>query len=96
MTITVDTGLFTLLVAGLISGTASAAVTAGMGRVRGRWLRNIIIGVLGAILGVFLFDALNLLDELPSGLSETISLAELFIAFVGGVILILLVRFIRL
>jgi uncharacterized membrane protein YeaQ/YmgE (transglycosylase-associated protein family) len=50
---------------------------------------------LGAIIGVFLFDALDLIDDLPSGLASTITLAELFIAFVGGVLLIMLVRFIR-
>ena len=94
MTITVNTDLLTLLVAGLISGTASAAVTGTRGAGR-RWLRNLLIGVLGAIIGVFLFDALDLIDDLPSALASTITLAELFIAFVGGVILIMLVRFIR-
>lgn len=96
MSITIDTGLLTLLVTGLISGTASAAVAESAYRSSRRfWLRNLVIGVLGAVLGVFLFDALGLVDDLPAILAGTITLAELFIAFIGGVLLILLARAIR-
>ena len=70
---------------GLVAGwLASAAVGGGFGP-----LGDIIIGVVGAFLGGFVFRALHLRAPFH-GLASTI-----FVAFVGAVLLLLVLRLLR-
>jgi uncharacterized membrane protein YeaQ/YmgE (transglycosylase-associated protein family) len=70
---------------GLIAGwLASAALGGGFGP-----LGDVIVGIVGAFLGGFAFHALRL--KLPfDGLAATI-----FVAFVGAVLLLLILRLLR-
>lgn len=73
------------IVIGLIAGwLASAAVGGGYGL-----LGDIVVGVVGAFLGGLLFRKLGIHTHLW-GLPSTI-----FVAFVGAVLLLLILRFIR-
>jgi uncharacterized membrane protein YeaQ/YmgE (transglycosylase-associated protein family) len=73
------------IVIGLISGwLASAVVGGGYGLIG-----DIVVGVVGAFVGGFLFRALHI--GVPfGGLAGTI-----FVAFIGAVVLLLLLRLIR-
>jgi uncharacterized membrane protein YeaQ/YmgE (transglycosylase-associated protein family) len=76
----------TLLVVGLIAGLLASVVVGGVGY---GILGDIVIGIVGAFLGSWLFGALHI--RVPfSGLGGTI-----FVAFVGAVVLLLLIRVIR-
>jgi len=56
------------------------------------WLRSAIIGVLGAIIGGFLFTALNI--RLPKEIEDVkFSLADVIVAFAGAVIFLFIVKF---
>lgn len=70
------------LVIGLIAGWLASAVMGGGFGVVG----DIVIGVVGAFLGGFIFRALHL--SMPfKGLASTI-----FVAFIGAVVLLLVLR----
>jgi uncharacterized membrane protein YeaQ/YmgE (transglycosylase-associated protein family) len=77
--------LLTLLLVGLIAGLlASFAVGGGYGL-----LGDIVIGIVGAFLGTWLFGVLHI--KVPfNGLGGTI-----FVAFIGAVVLLLLLRVVR-
>jgi uncharacterized membrane protein YeaQ/YmgE (transglycosylase-associated protein family) len=92
MTITIDADLIALLLVGLIAGTAAASLLERSTHASANWIRNIIIGVLGAFIGALIFDLLNLNDDIPEILSGTISVADIVVAFVGAVILIVIAR----
>ncbi len=92
MTITIDSDLIALVLVGLIAGTAAASLLERGARAGANWLRNIIIGVLGAFIGALIFDVLNINDDIPEILSGTISVADIAVAFVGAVLLILIAR----
>lgn len=86
--------ILTYIILGAIAGTAAAAVVERSSRRKGQAVRNTIIGILGAILGNFLFSIFNI--NLPSILSEAqLSLADVLVAFVGAVIVIFIVRTLR-
>ena len=73
------------LVVGLVAGwLASAVVGGGMGL-----LGDIVVGIVGAFLGGFIFRGLHIGTPFH-GLASTI-----FVAFVGAVVLLLLLRLIR-
>ena len=77
--------MLTWIVIGLISGwLASAVVGGGMGVVG-----DIVVGVVGAFLGGFIFRALHIGTPFH-GLAATI-----FVAFIGAIVLLLLLRLIR-
>jgi uncharacterized membrane protein YeaQ/YmgE (transglycosylase-associated protein family) len=70
---------------GLIAGWAASAVVGGGFGIAG----DILLGLVGAIVGGLIFHGLHL--HLPfKGLASTI-----FVAFVGAVVLLLLLRLIR-
>ncbi len=70
------------IVIGLIAGWLASAVMGGGFGVVG----DIVIGVVGALLGGFIFRALHL--SMPfKGLASTI-----FVAFIGAVVLLLVLR----
>jgi uncharacterized membrane protein YeaQ/YmgE (transglycosylase-associated protein family) len=80
--------LYTLVVwavIGLIAGWLAAAVVGGGYGLLG----DIVIGVVGAFLGGILFRRLGIHTHL-SGLAATV-----FVAFVGAVLLLLILRLIR-
>ena len=78
--------LLTLIVVGLIAGLLASFVVKGAGV---GLLGDIAIGILGAFLGSWLFGALRI--RVPfSGLGGTI-----FVAFIGAVVCLLLLRVIR-
>jgi uncharacterized membrane protein YeaQ/YmgE (transglycosylase-associated protein family) len=92
MTITIDAHFVALLIVGLVAGTAAAIVFERGVSARSRWLRNLLIGIIGAFLGKLIFDALNLNDKIPNVLTGTITTADILIAFIGAAILILIAR----
>ena len=78
--------LLTLIIVGLIAGLLASLVVGGAGV---GLLGDIAIGIVGAFLGSWLFGALNI--RVPfSGLGGTI-----FVAFIGAVVCLLLLRLIR-
>ncbi len=78
--------ILTLLVVGLIAGLLASLVVGGVGY---GILGDIVIGIVGAFLGSWLFGELGV--RVPfSGLPGTI-----FVAFIGAVVLLLLIRVIR-
>lgn len=81
---TVHTLLLWIAIGLIAGGLASAAVGGGFGLIG-----DIIIGIVGAFLGGMLFRRLGIQTHLW-GLPST-----LFIAFVGAVLLLLLLRMIR-
>jgi uncharacterized membrane protein YeaQ/YmgE (transglycosylase-associated protein family) len=92
MTITIDSDLIALLLVGLIAGTAAASLLERSTYASANWVRNVIIGVLGAFIGALIFDVLNLNDDIPEILSGTISVADIVVAFVGAVVLLVVAR----
>ncbi|HLA45432.1 MAG TPA: GlsB/YeaQ/YmgE family stress response membrane protein [Aggregatilineales bacterium] len=95
MTITIDENLVSLLIIGFVAGTAAAVVFESSSATNAMWLRNIAIGVVGAFLGAFIFDLLELNDDIPAILTGTITPAQMLIAFVGAAILMGIARLIR-
>ncbi len=91
MTITINADLVALLLVGFVAGTAAATLVEGR-HASGRWLRNGVIGVLGAFLGKVIFDLLGISDKLPDVLNGSITVAEIVIAIVGAAILIFVAR----
>ena len=78
--------ILTLLIVGLVAGLLASFAVGGVGY---GILGDIVIGIIGAFLGAWLFSALHI--RVPfSGIGGTI-----FVAFVGAVVLLLLVRLIR-
>jgi uncharacterized membrane protein YeaQ/YmgE (transglycosylase-associated protein family) len=78
--------ILTLLVVGLVAGLLASLVVGGVGY---GILGDIVIGIVGAFLGSWLFGTLGI--RVPfGGLGGTI-----FVAFIGAVVLLLLIRVIR-
>jgi uncharacterized membrane protein YeaQ/YmgE (transglycosylase-associated protein family) len=77
-------GLFSWIVVGFVAGVLARAVTGG----RARWdfgcLGAIVIGIVGGLLGGWLFNLAG--DE---GIGD-FGLRSMFVAFVGAVILLVL------
>lgn len=78
--------ILTLLIVGLVAGLLASLAVGGVGF---GILGDIVIGIVGAFVGSWLFGALSI--RVPfSGLGGTI-----FVAFIGAVVLLLLLRVIR-
>jgi uncharacterized membrane protein YeaQ/YmgE (transglycosylase-associated protein family) len=77
--------LLTWLIVGLVAGVLAALVMGGGYGLIG----DIIIGIVGAFVGGWLFDKLGV-NRPFGGLAGTI-----FVAFIGAVVLLLLLRVIR-
>ncbi len=78
--------LLTWLIVGLIAGVLASVVLGGIGY---GILGDIIVGIVGAVLGGWLFARLGLHTPL-AGLPGTI-----FIAFIGALVLLLILRALR-
>lgn len=75
-----------LLVVGLVAGLLASLVVGGVGY---GILGDILIGIIGAFLGTWLFGALAL--RVPfAGIGGSI-----FVAFIGAVVLLVILRIIR-
>jgi uncharacterized membrane protein YeaQ/YmgE (transglycosylase-associated protein family) len=85
--------IIAFVVMALIAGTAAATLLGNRKGAKGGWLRNTIIGVIGALVGQFLFDLLNL--ELPEILQGTITLAGIIVAFLGALLVMVVAGFVR-
>jgi uncharacterized membrane protein YeaQ/YmgE (transglycosylase-associated protein family) len=83
--------LIVWIVIGALAGTVAARLLTGRKRGFG-WLGNLIIGLLGGLIGGIVFQLLNLR---LTNLSLTFTLDDLIAAFVGSLILILLIQLIR-
>jgi uncharacterized membrane protein YeaQ/YmgE (transglycosylase-associated protein family) len=79
--------VITWLIIGLIAGFLANVVLRGTGR---SMMSNIIIGLLGAIIGGFLFTVLGV--QVPESLSGGLTLRyiDILVAFIGAVIVIAL------
>jgi uncharacterized membrane protein YeaQ/YmgE (transglycosylase-associated protein family) len=78
--------LLTWLIVGLIAGLLASAVVGGIGY---GILGDIVVGIVGAVLGGWIFGTLGI--SLPiGGLPNAI-----VVAFVGAVVLLLLIRTLR-
>ena len=87
--------ILALLVVGVLAGSAAASVMGTRwarrkGSTGGRWLYFAVIGVLGALVGQLLFSALDI--ELPELLAATITVADIVVAFIGAILVLVVVR----
>jgi uncharacterized membrane protein YeaQ/YmgE (transglycosylase-associated protein family) len=78
--------LLTWLIVGLVAGLLASFVMGGTGL---GLVGDIIIGILGAFVGVWLFRTMGIATPF-GGLAGTI-----FVAFIGAVILLLIIRVVR-
>lgn len=77
------TGIVIFIVVGLVAGFLASLVVMGRGR---GWFWNLIIGILGAILGGWLSG----LFHIHLGFADIVN--RIIIAFIGSVILLLIWR----
>jgi uncharacterized membrane protein YeaQ/YmgE (transglycosylase-associated protein family) len=84
--------IIALIMVGVLAGTAAASVM-GMRGKGSRLIRNTIIGILGALVGGFLFGLLDI--SLPEILDASITLADAIVAFIGAVLVIFVLNRIR-
>lgn len=88
---TIDVGqLIVWLIIGSLAGFLAGLVLRGRGY---GTLGNMVVGLLGALLGGVIFSALGI--EFTGLPTFTFSLADLLVAFLGAVILILILRLLR-
>ena len=73
------------VVVGAIAGWLASIVMGTNGR-QGL-LQDIVVGVLGGVIGGFLFNALG-----SGGAVTGFNITSIFVAFVGGIVLLILVR----
>ena len=78
--------LLTWIIVGLVAGLLASAVVGGIGR---GLIGDIVIGMIGAVFGGWLFSKLRI-DMPVAGLAGTI-----LVAFIGAVVLLVLVRLLR-
>ncbi|WP_284348601.1 GlsB/YeaQ/YmgE family stress response membrane protein [Roseisolibacter agri] len=82
----IDMTLLTWLIVGLVAGLLASFVMGGVGY---GLIGDIIIGIIGAFVGGWLFSALGVATPL-GGLAGTI-----LVAFIGAVVLLFVLRMIR-
>ncbi len=80
--------IIALVIIGALAGSAAAQLLERGGRRKGAsgWLRNTIIGIVGALVGSVLFRVLDM--QLPEALQGSISVADVIVAFVGALLVI--------
>jgi len=81
------------IIIGLVSGTAASSVMGKRGRTRGGIIINTIIGLIGALIGGFIFDLFGINIAVLTAIQ--INAQQLLSAFIGAILLILLVRTLR-
>jgi uncharacterized membrane protein YeaQ/YmgE (transglycosylase-associated protein family) len=92
ITINVDlVDLVIFLIIGFVAGTAAARL---MVRGGGSTISNTLLGIVGAFIGQFIFDSLNI--ELTGELlKRSISLADIVVAFLGALVLLIIAGILR-
>jgi len=86
--------IIALLIVGALAGSAASSLFR-LGKSKSTvntWLRNILVGVVGAIVGGFIFNQLDI--ELSGLLETSITLADLLVAFVGALVVLLVANLI--
>ncbi|MBN1965894.1 MAG: GlsB/YeaQ/YmgE family stress response membrane protein [Anaerolineae bacterium] len=82
--------ILALIIVGALAGTVAAAL---MGRraikVSGSLVRNTVLGIVGALVGGFVFHALDI--SLPDSLQAGITVADVVVAFLGAILVIFVV-----
>ena len=80
------------LIIGALAGTAAGSV---LSRGNGGYgfIRNTLIGLVGAVIGGFIFDVLQI--QIGTLASSSINLQQLLAAFLGAVLFVALLRVIR-
>ncbi len=80
--------IIALIIVGALAGTAATTLLGKRfgGKKSNDLIRNTVVGVLGAVVGGFLFNALDI--TLPDALSKGITVADVVVAFVGAVVVI--------
>lgn len=78
--------ILVLLVIGALAGRAAASILGEPGDL----VRTTVIGVAGAVVGSFVFRVFDL--SLPDELEASISLADVVIAFLGALLVIVVLR----
>jgi uncharacterized membrane protein YeaQ/YmgE (transglycosylase-associated protein family) len=78
--------ILTLLIVGLVAGVLATWAVGGIGY---GILGDIVVGIVGAFLGSWLFRVLNIRNPV-AGLAGTI-----LVAFIGSVVLLLILRAVR-
>jgi uncharacterized membrane protein YeaQ/YmgE (transglycosylase-associated protein family) len=81
-------GILTWIIFGALAGWV-ASMIAGTNREMG-WLENIIVGIVGAFIGGFLF---SLITQQSSYM--TFSLGSFVVAVIGAIVLLFILRLIR-
>jgi uncharacterized membrane protein YeaQ/YmgE (transglycosylase-associated protein family) len=80
------------LIIGALAGTAAGSVLSWGGGGYG-FIRNTLIGLVGAVIGGFIFDLLQI--QIGTLASISINLQQLLAAFLGAVLFVILLRGIR-
>ncbi|MDX2077648.1 MAG: GlsB/YeaQ/YmgE family stress response membrane protein [bacterium] len=86
------TGLITWIVIGGIAGWLASIVMKT--RRKQGLVTDIIVGIIGAFIGGFVFNTLGIGGAVAGG-TMSFSIGSLIVAFVGAVILLALLRFIK-
>ena len=81
--------ILAFVIVALLAGIAASQVLE-RGRASKRWLRSMIVGGLGALIGQFLFELLDI--DTPALLNAPITLADILVAFIGALLVIFILR----
>jgi uncharacterized membrane protein YeaQ/YmgE (transglycosylase-associated protein family) len=81
-------GILSWIIFGALAGWV-ASMIAGTNREMG-WLENIIVGIVGAFIGGFLF---SLITQQPSYM--TFSFSSFVVAVIGAIVLLFILRLVR-
>jgi uncharacterized membrane protein YeaQ/YmgE (transglycosylase-associated protein family) len=85
--------VISLIIIGALAGAAASSITGMRTKQQSGWIMTTVIGILGALVGSILFDALKWTP--PDILTDQITPAEILTAFVGAVIVIIVASFIQ-
>jgi uncharacterized membrane protein YeaQ/YmgE (transglycosylase-associated protein family) len=85
--------ILAFIIIALIGGTAAVAAVERARFKQRRLARNLVVGIIGAFIGAFLFGLLSI--DLPDILEWPITVADILVAFIGGVILMALLQAVR-
>ena len=91
MSFTISSGeLITWIIIGLLAGTAAGAILTHNRRGFG-WIRNLLLGLVGAFVGGILFNLLNI--RIAPDIA--VSMDDIISAIVGAALVVLVMRFSR-
>lgn len=85
--------IIALIIIGALAGSAAARVLGNRSKKTSDALQNTVIGIVGAVVGSFVFRLLDL--SLPDALEGSISLADVIVAFIGALLVIFIARMVN-